>query len=313
MKIQMLGFLLPLVICAAAPSQTGVTGTLEAGGGMVKMGNIELTLTVNCTEDAEISAALLNGLSLDVRVGGQNRGELREAGSGASARIAAGTQIVRKLTVDLQRAGVQLGTTELVDVSFTWPGLQGASAMVKVAPDVSQIDVDDLDMSKTTVVLSTNYGNMTLAFYPEKAPNHVRNFLKLAQSGFYDGTKFHRVLSGFMIQGGCPNTREGATGTPGTGGPGWAVNAEFNDVKHVRGILSMARSQDPNSAGSQFFIVHGVASHLDGQYTAFGVLADGFPALDDIAAVPVGGPQGSEPLAPVHLYFAAILPVLNAR
>jgi peptidyl-prolyl cis-trans isomerase B (cyclophilin B) len=215
--------------------------------------------------------------------------------------------------VDLQKAGVQLRGTELADVSFTWPGLQGASAMIKVAPDVSGIDLNDLDMSKTTVVLSTNFGDMTIAFYPEKAPNHVRNFLKLAQSGFYDGTKFHRVLSGFMVQGGCPNTREGATGTPGTGGPGWAVDAEFNDIKHVRGILSMARSADPNSAGSQFFVVHGVASHLDGQYTAFGVLEDGFRTLDDIAAVPVGGSQGSEPLAPVHLYFAAILPVLNSR
>ena len=121
-------------------------------------------------------------------------------------------------------------------------------------------------------------------FWPDVAPNHVRNFLKLAQSGFYDGTAFHRVIKNFMIQGGCPNTKEGATGEPGTGDPGYRIPAEFNDVKHVRGILSMARSSDPNSAGCQFFVMHGEAPGLNGQYTAFGQLESGLETLDKIAA-----------------------------
>ncbi|HEY0866086.1 MAG TPA: peptidylprolyl isomerase, partial [Fimbriimonas sp.] len=97
-------------------------------------------------------------------------------------------------------------------------------------------------------VLQTNLGRIVLRFHPDKAPNHVENFKKLARSGFYDGTKFHRVIPGFMVQGGDPNSKGDNRATYGTGGPGWKVNQEFNDTKHVRGILSAARSQDVNSA-----------------------------------------------------------------
>jgi peptidyl-prolyl cis-trans isomerase B (cyclophilin B) len=156
---------------------------------------------------------------------------------------------------------------------------------------------------------------MTVGFRPDKAPNHVKNFVKLAKEGFYDGTKFHRVVKGFMIQGGCPNTREGAKGMPGTGNPGYSVNAEFNDIRHERGVLSMARSQDPNSAGSQFFVLHGTAPHLDNQYSAFGQLVSGLDTLDKIASVPVRQqPQGGEtsaPVEPVHLHQAVVLPAFK--
>lgn len=137
-------------------------------------------------------------------------------------------------------------------------------------------------------VIKTSYGNMTLEFFPEKAPNHAKNFLDLAKKGFYDGCTFHRVIPGFMIQGGCPNSKQDASGTPGTGGPGYNVDAEFNEISHKRGVLSMARSQDPNSAGSQFFIVVKDSLFLDGQYTAFGRVVDGMDAADKIVALPKG-------------------------
>ena len=134
--------------------------------------------------------------------------------------------------------------------------------------------------SNTQVTLKTSAGDMTVEFFSDKAPGHVANFIKLASEGFYDGTVFHRTIPGFMIQGGCPD------GT-GMGGPGWSVDAEFNDTHHARGILSMARSQDPNSAGSQFFIclTRDKCQHLDGQYTGFGQVVEGMDIVEKLGAV----------------------------
>jgi peptidyl-prolyl cis-trans isomerase B (cyclophilin B) len=133
-------------------------------------------------------------------------------------------------------------------------------------------------------VIQTSEGTMVLEFWPDVAPGHVENFKKLAQQGFYDGTCFHRVIKGFMIQGGDPLTKdEAAKSRWGTGGPGHTIKAEFNAKPHVRGVLSMARSQDPNSAGSQFFICHADARFLDKQYTAFGKLIQGDEVLEKIA------------------------------
>jgi len=123
------------------------------------------------------------------------------------------------------------------------------------------------------VILNTVSGKIVIEFFPGDAPKHVANFINLTESGFYDRTIFHRVIKDFMIQGGDPKTKPGAYDTPnewGTGDPGYTVDAEFNDIKHNRGIVSMARSNDPNSAGSQFFIVHNDSNFLDGQYTVFG-------------------------------------------
>jgi len=149
------------------------------------------------------------------------------------------------------------------------------------------IDIDTTDHSKIEAVMETTKGSMVITFFPDKAPGHVSNFLKLTNMGFYNGLAFHRVIRNFMIQGGCPNTKKGATGQPGTGRPdGPGLRAEFNDTPHTRGVLSMARSRDPNSAGSQFFVVHAEhAPHLDGQYTAFGKVEEGLEVLDDIASV----------------------------
>jgi peptidyl-prolyl cis-trans isomerase B (cyclophilin B) len=132
--------------------------------------------------------------------------------------------------------------------------------------------------------IETKFGEIELEFFPEKAPGHVKNFLDLARKGFYDGTTFHRVIPGFMIQGGDPNTKDvkAPRERHGTGGPGYTIKAEFNDTSHKRGILSMARSQDPNSAGCQFFICVSDAGFLDSQYTAFGRVVRGMEAADQV-------------------------------
>ncbi|MDW8309004.1 MAG: peptidylprolyl isomerase [Verrucomicrobiales bacterium] len=136
-------------------------------------------------------------------------------------------------------------------------------------------------------VIKTSEGVMVLEFWPDVAPGHVENFKKLARQGFYDGTCFHRVIKGFMIQGGDPLTKDEANKARwGTGGPGYTIKAEFNNRPHVRGVLSMARASDPNSAGSQFFICHGDPRFLDGKYTAFGKLIKGDDVLEKIATTP---------------------------
>jgi peptidyl-prolyl cis-trans isomerase B (cyclophilin B) len=161
-------------------------------------------------------------------------------------------------------------------------------------------------------VITTSEGVMVLEFYPDVAPNHVANFKKLARSGFYDGTCFHRVIPGFMIQGGDPNTKnDSAKDSWGQGGPGYTINAEFNARHHARGILSMARTSDPNSAGSQFFICHADAWNLDGQYTVFGNLIKGFDVLDKIAATPTEGPD--RPVKRINIDSIKIVPADSVK
>ena len=136
-------------------------------------------------------------------------------------------------------------------------------------------------------IIDTKFGSMEIRFFPDKAPKHVESFIKLAKSGFYDKTIFHRVIPGFMIQGGDPNTKdEKDKSRYGTGGPGYNVKAEFNDRPHVRGVVSMARSQDPDSAGSQFFIVVKDSPSLDGKYTVFGEVVKGMEVADKIVSQP---------------------------
>ena len=135
-------------------------------------------------------------------------------------------------------------------------------------------------------VIETKFGKIEIQFFEDKAPGHVKNFKDLAKKGFYDGTIFHRVIPGFMIQGGDPNTKSDDRSNHGMGGPGYSIKAEFNDTLHKRGILSMARSQDPNSAGSQFFIVVKDSAFLDGQYTAFGKVLSGMTVADQIVNAP---------------------------
>jgi peptidyl-prolyl cis-trans isomerase B (cyclophilin B) len=162
-----------------------------------------------------------------------------------------------------------------------------------------------------TAIIKTSYGEITIAFWPDVAPKTVENFKKLAREGYYDGTAFHRIIKGFMVQGGCPNTKVGVGGMPGTGGPGYQIKAEFNAKPHVRGVISMARSANPDSAGSQFFICHGEARFLDKQYTAFGQLVAGDDVLERLATVPTksgGGGEKSTPIERVAVESIRIVP-----
>jgi cyclophilin family peptidyl-prolyl cis-trans isomerase len=141
-------------------------------------------------------------------------------------------------------------------------------------------------MAETKAVIETKFGNIELKFFPDIAPNHVNNFIELAKKGFYDGTTFHRVIPGFMIQGGDPNSKNPDKSQHGMGGPGHTVKAEFNSKPHKRGILSMARSANPDSAGSQFFICVADAPSLDRQYTVFGEVVSGIDVVDKIVSQP---------------------------
>jgi peptidyl-prolyl cis-trans isomerase B (cyclophilin B) len=156
-------------------------------------------------------------------------------------------------------------------------------------------------------IISTTEGDMVIEFWPDVAPGHVENFKKLAQKGFYDGTAFHRVIKGFMIQGGDPLTKDASKERSwGTGGPGYQIKAEFNDKAHTRGVLSMARSNDPHSAGSQFFICHGDPRFLDKQYTAFGKLIKGDDVLEKIGTTPTH--PGDRPVKRMGVTSVKIVP-----
>lgn len=160
-------------------------------------------------------------------------------------------------------------------------------------------------------VIETTKGRLVLEFWPDVAPKTVENFKKLAREGFYDGTAFHRIIAGFMAQGGDPLTKDlSKEALWGTGDPGYKIPAEFNDRKHTRGVVSMARSQDPNSAGSQFFLMLGTAPHLDNQYTGFGKVIDGEATLTAIAETPVVMSRGepSKPTERVEIKSVKIVP-----
>ena len=152
---------------------------------------------------------------------------------------------------------------------------------IKVAPP----KVEDVGDGTELAVIKSTKGTMVVEFFPDIAPLHVANFKNLAKAGFYDGTTFHRVLPGFVMQGGDPNTLDSNPNNDGQGGPGYGVKAEFNSTPHVKGILSAARSSDPNSAGSQFFICLGRAPHLDNKYTVFGKVIKGMEIVDKIGTV----------------------------
>lgn len=144
-------------------------------------------------------------------------------------------------------------------------------------------------MAETRAIVETKFGDIELRFFPDVAPNHVSNFIELSKKGFYDGTLFHRVIPGFMIQGGDPNSKDSDRARHGMGDPGYTIKAEFSDRPHKKGTLSMARSADPDSAGSQFFICVSDAPWLDGKYTVFGEVAAGMDVADKIVSQPRDG------------------------
>jgi peptidyl-prolyl cis-trans isomerase B (cyclophilin B) len=168
-----------------------------------------------------------------------------------------------------------------------------------------------MNSSNEVAVIKTTEGDMVIEFWTDAAPNTIDNFKKLARSGFYNGTAFHRIIKGFMIQGGDPLTKDPANESRfGTGDPGYSIKAEFNDHGHDRGVISMARSQDPDSAGSQFFICLGPVHRLDHQYTTFGKLIKGDEVLEKIGNTPVAnsGGETSKPTKRVQIEKIEIVP-----
>ena len=163
-----------------------------------------------------------------------------------------------------------------------------------------------MSATNEVAVIKTTEGEMTIAFWPDVAPKTVENFKKLAKEGFYDGTAFHRIVKGFMIQGGDPLSKKDDP-MVGTGGPGYKIKAEFNEKSHVRGVISMARSQNPDSAGSQFFICLAPLPHLDGGYTAFGRVLSGDDVLERIEKLGRATPQGT-PVETITLEKVVIRP-----
>ena len=208
-------------------------------------------------------------------------------------------------------------TRNVICIISLFAGLTAASAAdtnttaKATAPAATAMDTNDV------AVINTTDGEMVVGFWPGAAPHTVENFKKLAGKGFYDGTCFHRIIKGFMIQGGDPLTRNADQKAMwGTGGPGYTIKAEFNDHSHQFGVLSMARSADPDSAGSQFFICDGNASFLDHQYTAFGHLIKGEDVLRKIADTPVGpSPTGemSVPTKRVGILSIKIVPAAAVK
>ena len=174
-----------------------------------------------------------------------------------------------------------------------------------------------VNSSNEVAIIKTNEGEMVIEFWSDAAPKTVENFKKLARSGFYDGTTFHRIVKGFMIQGGDPNSKDPAKeNSYGQGGPGYKVKAEFNNHSHERGVISMARGPDPDSAGSQFFICLAPAPRLDGQYTTFGKLIKGDDVLEKIGDTPVtrnSMGENSKPTKRVMIESVKIVPADSVK
>jgi peptidyl-prolyl cis-trans isomerase B (cyclophilin B) len=304
-----LGSFVLAAAAAVAQEIPGLRATLVARSIYAAHTSVDLRLYLQVDADTEVPVALLTGARLIVKCNGADAKPVGEPGKPGNVPLAAGTRIERTLSFP---AGAFLpdGADAVAQVSVALDGVAGTTCSFKVAPDGRKVDLATLDLDKTQVMLVTSHGDMLLSFRPDKAPKHVENFLSLCLKGFYDGTRFHRIAREFMIQGGCPNTRDDSKPeTWGQGGPGYRINAEFNDLRHLRGTLSMARLMDPNSAGSGFFICHKEAPQLDGKYSAFGNLVEGADTLDRIATVPVGGAQRETPLVAPMLHAAIVLPV----
>jgi peptidyl-prolyl cis-trans isomerase B (cyclophilin B) len=199
--------------------------------------------------------------------------------------------------------GVSIGCTQSIKIEDKTPKADKPKEEKSDAKETKSVNTNEV------AVIKTAYGEMVVEFWPDVAPKTVENFKKLAKSGFYDGTAFHRIIKGFMIQGGDPLTKDPSKEAMwGTGDPGYKINAEFNNRLHVRGVLSMARSRDPNSAGSQFFICLAPAPNLDNQYTAFGKLIKGDDVLGKLGDVQTAGPERSRPVERQGVESVKIVP-----
>lgn len=297
-----------LSVGLAAQEIPGLQLSITAPTIVAAHAELTLRLLIQVKEDSEVPAQLLNGANLTVRCNGQPHRAIVQEGKGGKVSLAKGTRIERFLTFPATRFLTDPDVGEIVTVAVAWKGLLGVDCTFKVAPNTKNVKLEDLDLAKTEVMLITNYGDIQLSFRPDKAPKHVENFIKLCLQGFYDKTKFHRVMRNFMIQGGCPNTKSDSLRAKwGSGGAGYNLKLEPSDLRHLRGTLSMARA-GRDTASSGFFVVHKDAPHLDNGYSAFGNVVAGMDTVDRIANVRVAGPNKSAPVEPVIVEAAIVLP-----
>jgi len=192
---------------------------------------------------------------------------------------------------DKQDAGTTTGSTPPASADNSATNETAPPPTEEQKPQSRKLVGGDMQDGEQVAVMDTTAGKIVLRFFRKEAPKTVENFETLAKKGFYDGTKFHRTIPGFMIQGGDPNTKDKGPETWGTGGPGYKIQDELNDVKHEAGILSMAHA-GPNTGGSQFFIMVGTADHLNHVHTAFGEVVSGMDVVEKIVNTPQGGPNG---------------------
>jgi peptidyl-prolyl cis-trans isomerase B (cyclophilin B) len=253
------------------------------------------------TLEAPADGATIDGKKISATAFAVDGQALTDVAIPASMTLAAGEK--KTIEIDLGAKLPENGSFELT--APEWSGVPAKTVQVlEPGPkDVKFLDVPVEELARYRVLLRTSRGDILVELWPDAAPNHVRNFLDLSATGFYDGTTFHRVMPGFMIQGGDPD------GTGSGRGPRM-LKAEFSQKKHEAGVLSMARGQDPNSASSQFFVMHGPAPHLDGGYSAFGKVVDGMPTVDRIAKAPgrpIAGAGGNRPDEPQILQRAIVV------
>lgn len=205
------------------------------------------------------------------------------------------------------------GTTKLWIGAVAAIGILAAGSAFAAGAAKGKAAAKSVGSPDDVAVMETSKGRMVIEFWPKDAPKTVANFKKLARSGFYNGTGFHRIIAGFMVQGGDPKSKNPKAPDLGTGGPGWTIPDEFNDHKHEKGVLSMAHTAEPNSGGSQFFLMHGAAPFLDHKYSAFGHVVEGMDVVDAIANVKTGpNPsmpgENSKPLEWVTVKSVKIVP-----
>jgi peptidyl-prolyl cis-trans isomerase B (cyclophilin B) len=261
--------------------------TVQAPGHFVK----GEPFTVNLVLEAPADGATLEGWQLTPAGFTLDGKPLAEHGSEAAVVLAPNEK--KTVTLDLAPALTAAGDFELAWGALPAKKVALLEPVAKGLNFMDETSVPAAELAQYRVLLHTNRGDMLAEMWPDVAPNHVRNFLDLSYTGFYDGLTFHRVIPGFMIQGGDPDGS-------GMGNGPRTLKAEFNAKKHVRGVLSMARSPSPDSASSQFFIMHQAATHLDGSYSAFGQVLNGLEVVDKIVNAPASQTRPKDPQVIQH-------------
>ena len=262
--------LINTLLLSLAPLAPDAVTEWDAPGIYIAGSSFDVTVTINASEGGEFPAWHLSPAAFEL-----GKKSLGERGK-SSIELAKGAQLT--LSYDLGpaiEAAMHSERTGPVTLSFAGGPAREINVMQAAPAGLDFMAMDEAELSKYRVLMETTSGDMMMEFWPDVAPGHVRNFLDLSYTDFYDGLTFHRVIPGFMIQGGCPQ------GNGGGNGPR-RLEAEFNDRNHVPGVLSMARTADPNSASCQFFVMHANATHLDGQYSAFGKVTSDLSVVDKI-------------------------------